>query len=194
MLLQNIDSLAQKQIFDFASTKFWQQPDFWIFIVLGLGGIYISLRGLWYSKDAFIEAGKAKDAATAAKDAANRAGKTVKNQSILLTISETTKVIGHITKDTNYENTYNRLMDVNAKIRNIIGFYGDKEGLNQNHQDLLGQIGVGASDVMIEFNLLDPEAETKIIYNKIRPIITILSGHLSELQGVLENELISNNN
>ncbi len=191
MLLQVIDNLANKQIIDAISQGFWTKIDFYIFIILAFGGIYISWKGLNYSKDAFKEAGQAKDAATAAKDAANKAGKTVKKQSMLLAISETTRIIGQLRHNTSHEDAYGKLMEINGKIRNIIGFY--REDLGQSQQGLLQQIETCISELLIAFNLLDSDSLPKLVHDKIRPNITLLSGHLNELQGVLENELISNN-
>ncbi len=192
MLLQNtIDTLASNKIIDFASNKFWEHPNFWIEITLAVIGIFIGWKAYKEANHAFREAGKAKDAATEARDAANKAGKTVKKHSILLTISEITRVIGQIRQNTNYEDANNRLMEINGKVRNIIGFYRDD--VSQSQQNLMQQIETCASNVLIEFNLLDPESEARIIYNKIRPNITLLSGHLNELQGAIENELIINN-
>jgi hypothetical protein len=178
---------------------FWRHLDFWIGFGLGVGGIIIGWLAFLEARKAFIaagkafiEAGKAKDAATAAKDAANKAGKTVKKQSMLLAISETTRVMGQIRQNTNYEDANSKLMEINGKVRNIMGFY--REELGQNHQNLLQQIEASVSDLLTEFNLVDPEVEnSKVIYNKIRQNITNLAGHLNELQGVLENELILNN-
>jgi hypothetical protein len=139
---------------------------------------------------AFSEAGKAKDAATAARDAANKAGKTVKKQSILLAISETIRMC-QIRGNSTYEDANNKLMEISGKVRNIIGLY--REDLGQAHQILLQQIEACNSEISIQFNLLDIDAESKAIYNQIRPYISTLVGHLNELQGVLENELIINN-
>jgi hypothetical protein len=82
-------------------------------------------------------------------------------------------------------------MEIVGKVRNIIGLY--REDIGQSHQGILQQIETSASASLTEFNLLDPEVDSKGIYNKIRPIIADLVGHLNELQGILENELISNN-
>lgn len=170
---------------------YWEHGNFWIELGVALIGIFIGWLAYKEASKAFAEARKAKVAATAAKDAANKAGKTVKKQSILLAISETTRAMGQIRQNINYEDANNKLMEINGKVRNIMGFYRDD--LDQAHQNLLQQIANCSSDLLTEFNLLDSEAENRIIYNKIRPNITILAGHLNELQGVLENELISNN-
>jgi hypothetical protein len=82
-------------------------------------------------------------------------------------------------------------MEISGKVRNIIGLY--REDLGQAHQILLQQIEACNSEISIQFNLLDIDAESKAIYNQIRPYISTLVGHLNELQGVLENELIINN-
>ena len=191
MLLQNtIDSIASKKIIDFASTPFWEHPNFWIEIVIALAGLLIGWLAYKEAHRAFVEAGKAKDAATAAKDAAIKAGKTVKKQSILLAISETIRLC-QIRGNTNYEDSNTKLMEIVGKVRNIIGLY--REDIGQSHQGILQQIETSASASLTEFNLLDPEVDSKGIYNKIRPIIADLVGHLNELQGILENELISNN-
>ena len=189
LLNTTLDSLTTKQVRDFVSKGFWEHPNFWIEIGIGTVGILIGWLAYNEAHNAFVEAAKAKDAATAAKDAAIRAGKTVKKQSILLAISETIRLC-QIRGNTNYEDSNNKLMEICGKVRNIIGLY--REDIGQVHQGLLQQIESCASDALTEFNLLDPDAENKIIYNRIRPIITNLAGHLNELQGILENELILN--
>ena len=110
---------------------------------------------------------------------------------MLLAISETTRIIGQLRHNTSHEDAYGKLMEINGKIRNIIGFY--REDLGQSQQGLLQQIETCISELLIAFNLLDSDSLPKLVHDKIRPNITLLSGHLNELQGVLENELISNN-
>jgi len=186
----NIDTLASKQLSAFAQTPFWEHINFWIEIVIALVGIGIGWMAYREAHNAFVEAGRARVAATAAKDAAIKAGKTVKKQSILLAISETIRLCQILRGNTNYEDSNTKLMEICGKVRNIIGLY--REDLGQSHQSLLQQIQACASESLTEFNLLDSEVKSKIIYNKIRPIIANLAGHLNELQGVLENELITN--
>jgi len=185
-----IDSADFKKLVSTVAEPYWQHSEFWINVVLGIVGIWIGWLAFSEAGKAFNEAGKAKDAATAAEEAAIKAGKTVKKQSILLAISDTIRIC-QIRIDTNYEDTNNKLMDINGKVRNILGLY--KEDIGQDHQSLLQQIITCSSDVLTEFNLLDPDAVPKDIYNRIRPLIIPLVGHLNELLGVLENELIANN-
>jgi hypothetical protein len=162
---------------------FWKHPDFWIEFILAIIGALIGLFAYNEAHKAFTEAGKAKDAAI-------KAGKTVKKQSILLSISETIRLC-QIRGNTNYEDSNTKLMEICGKIRNIIGLF--KLDIGQSHQELLHEIETCSSNVQTEFNLLDPDSDEKTIYNKLRPFISTLAGHLNELQGVLENELISNN-
>ena len=169
---------------------FWQEPEFWINFTVGLGGIWIGWLAYKEASKAFSEAGKAKDAATAAKDAAIRAGKTVKKQSIILAISETIRMC-QIRGNASYEDANTKVMEINGKVRNIMGLYRDD--LGQSHQSLLQLVEASNNDILTQFNLLDSDAESKTIYNQIRPPILSLVGHLNEMQGVLENELILNN-
>jgi len=185
-----LDSAMIKKIADYTTESYWQHWDFWINIFLALVGVIIGWMAYKEAGKAFTEAGKATKAATAAKDAAVKAGKTVKKQSMLLAISETIRMC-QIRRNTNYEDTNNKLMDINGKIRNIFGLY--KSDLGQNHQSLLQQIETCCNEVSIQFNLLNPAVENEIIYSQIRPLISSLVGHLNELQGVVENELITNN-
>lgn len=168
---------------------FWQNFEFWINFIIGLAGIWIGWLAYKEASKAFLEAAKAKDAATAAKDAAVRAGKTVKKQSIILAISETIRMC-QIRGNTSYEDANSKVMEINGKVRNILGLYRDD--LGQSNSSLVQLVEASSNDILTQFNLLDIEAESKIIYNQIRPSILSLVGHLNELQGVLENELIVN--
>jgi len=169
---------------------FWTHPNFWIEIIIGTLALIVGWLAYREAGKAFREAAQAKVAATAAKEAAIKAGKTVKKQSIMLAIADTIRLC-QIRGNTNYEDSNNKLMDINGKVRNIIGLY--REDIGQAHQPLLQQIETSSSEVLIQFNLLDIEVDNKVIYNQIRPLISTLVGHLNELQGVLENELIMNN-
>lgn len=159
-------------------------------IFLAFCGIFISWLAFKEARKAFTEARQAKDEAVKAKEAAVKAGKTVKKQSILLTISETIRLC-NIGNNTNYVDSNSKLTDINGKVRNVVGLYRDDPDLT--HKSILQLIETCSSLALTEFNLLDPESENKFIYQKIRPFIADLTGHLNELQGVLENELISNN-
>ncbi len=66
--------------------------------------------------------------------------------------------------------------------------------MGENHQNLFQKIEACASEALIQFNLLEANAKGNIIFKQIRPIISELVGHLNELQGVLENDLITKNN
>jgi len=162
---------------------------FWIEVGLAIIGIIIGWKAFKEAGKAFSEAGKAKDAATAAKEAAIKAGKTVKKQSMLLAISETTRLMTQVRQNMSYEDVNNKIMEINSKTRNIMGYYRDE--LGRDHQLLLQTIESCMSDLLTAFNLIDPEENR--VWNNIRPNITTLAGHLNELQGVIENELILNN-
>lgn len=169
---------------------FWTDIDFWIFLVIGLVSLLYSYRSFRQAEEAKVEASLAKDEANEAKNAANRAGKTVKKQTIILAISETIKTC-QIRGNTSYEDANNELMEISGKVRNIIGLL--RPDMGQANVTLFQQIETTLTDVMTEFNLLDIGVENRVIYSKIRPHLSALAGHLNELQGVIENELIINN-
>jgi hypothetical protein len=163
---------------------FWKRPDFWIELGIAIIGAIIGLFAYFEAHKSFVEARKAKDAAI-------KAGKNVKKQSIMLSVSETIRLCQQIRSDINYEGSNSKLMDICGKVRNIIGLYRDD--LGQTHQGLFQQIEASSTEVLTQFNIIDPDSESKAIYKILRPIINTLTGHLYELQGILENELISNN-
>jgi hypothetical protein len=172
------------------SNPFWSYHlDFWLFLFLGLISLFYTYRSFRQAEEAKVEASSAKQEAIEAKNAANRAGKTVKKQTIILAISDTIKMC-QIRGNISYEDANNELMDISGKVRNIIGLF--RQDLGQTHQALFQQIESCIIDVTTEFNLLDVAAEHKLIYTKIRPFLSALAGHLNELQGIIENELIIN--
>jgi hypothetical protein len=187
----NLNSSDSTKIVDFITERFWQHGDFWFNFLVGATGAVISFYAYREAHRAFGEARLAKVEATKAKDAAIRAGKTVKTQSIISDIMEIIKICS-IRKDTNYEDSNNKLNDINIKIRNIMGLYRDE--LAERHMPLLEQIQTYSSQTLGEFGLLNADVAPIDIYIKIRPQISILQGHLAELKGVLENDLMTQNN
>jgi hypothetical protein len=174
------------------STKslFWDSHlDFWLFLILGLLSLFYSYRSYKQAEEAKVEAASAKGEAIEAKNAANRAGKTVKKQTIIIAISDTIKMC-QIRGNISYEDANNELMEISGKVRNYLGLL--RPDLGQTHSALFQLIEASISEVTTEFNLLDVAAEHKIIYSKIRPFLSALAGHLNELQGIIENELIIN--
>jgi hypothetical protein len=161
---------------DTTPDSFLRHPDFWIAIGVAIIGIIISWFAFRDARRAFRKAEKA--------------SKTVKKQSIIISISETIRLC-QIRGNTNYEDSNSKLMEINGKVRNIMGLYRDE--LAPSHNNLLQLIESCSSDALTQFNLLDPNSENKDIYNKMRPYMTDLTGHLNELQGVLEKEIIYNN-
>lgn len=178
-------------MFILEANTFWTNHiDFWIFLVIGLVSLLYSYRSFRQAEEAKVEAGLAKQEANEAKNAANRAGKTVKKQTLIISISETIKTC-QIRGNISYEDANNELMEISGKVRNIIGLL--RPDMGQANATLFQQLETTLTDVMTEFNLLDIAAENKAIYAKIRPHLSALAGHLNELQGVIENELIINN-
>jgi hypothetical protein len=155
---------------------FWLWPNFWI-------EIGFSIAGLLFSVLAFNQARKA-------KVAADKAGKIVKRQSIMLAVAETIKYCQQIRGNLNYEDSNTRLMEIVGKVRNVIGLY--RESIELHHPILLNDIGACVLRAQDEFNTLERSANKGVIWGAMRPIYNTLAGHLSELQGVLENELIEN--
>lgn len=175
---------------DTQANIFWSNHlDFWLFLVLGLISLFYSYRSYKQAEEAKVEATSAKQEATEAKNAANRAGKTVKKQTIIIAISDTIKMC-QVRGNISYEDANNELMEISGKVRNYLGLL--RPDLGQTHQALFQLIESCISEVTTEFNLLDVGAEHKIIYSKIRPFLSALAGHLNELQGIIENELIIN--
>lgn len=169
---------------DGAIDGFWKHPDFWIELGIAIIGAIIGLLAYIEAHKSFVEAGKAKDAAI-------KAGKNVKKQSIMLSVSETIRLCQQIRSDVNYEGSNTKLMDICGKVRNIIGLYRDD--LSPIHQTLFQQIEASSTEALTQFNIIDPDSDSKAIYKILRPVINSLTGNLYELQGILENELISNN-
>jgi hypothetical protein len=164
--------------------------EFWIGIVLAIIGIFISWLAYKEAHKAFDKSKNAEADATTAKEAAIKAAKTVKKQTTVLSIAEIIRLC-QMRGNTNYEDSNTKLTEICGKVGNIIEIY--RNDLVESHQNLLQQIEECASNVFIEFNLLDRGTKSGEIYSKIRPIITTLVILLNKLQGVLENELIKNN-
>ncbi len=161
---------------DVSTGGFWTWPNFWIEVGLAFIGIAVSAFAL-------CQAGKA-------KDAAEKAGKTVKKQSILLAIAETVKYCQQIRGNLNYEDSSARLMEIVGKVRNIIGLYG--KDIETSNKKLLKDIEACVLTTQDVFNGLDRTTNKGTIFQKMRPVYNTLAGHLSELQGVFEKELIEN--
>jgi len=202
-ILLQIDSLTNKKVVDFVSERFWDHADFWINAFIGVAAFGVGWKA-WReaqnafaaanlasqeARNAFSEARQAKDAANAAKEAALKAGKTVKKQSIILAIADTIKMCT-IKTNTNFEDASAKINEITGKIRNIIGLY--REDVGQSNAVLFQQMELCNSELLTSFGLLSMDDPGGIIFKQVRPFLALLIGHLNELQGILENELIIN--
>jgi hypothetical protein len=83
--------------------KFWENVDFWIGTVIGLMGVFFSVK-------AFMEARQA-------KRAANEAGRTVKLQTITIELTEVSQKLDRLRTDIQFNEARDLLSEISRRLR-----------------------------------------------------------------------------
>lgn len=173
--------LSEKQYNDLINsikegqTSFYEDFGFWISLVIGI-------IGLWLSYRAFKEAREAKKAAKAA-------GNQVKKQTIIIDLTEIILRLDKLSTELNYSDTRNFYSEINRKIRRCVSSLCS----NSNYAEKVSQIisNLDAIKTNLEGTRQSSEAEVGIyIYYAVEGEFSNLSGKLADLCGLLEQENI----
>ena len=179
-MLSPKDIEAIKNAFEgITKDAFYYNIDFYISILIGL-------LGLWFSIRSFKEARKA-------KEAANNASRSVKRQSFIIEILELSRKC-NIQNDIDYAEVSKRYTDISSKISFISAYYND-DNSNTDVKLIIREIQGTLEKIRSILNDSNPimlPQQANIpnqMYFSIEPHFSIIAGHLGSLNGLLESSI-----
>lgn len=159
---------------------FYQTYDFWIFLIVGLGGLLFSIL-------AFI-------AATGAKKAAKEARKTVKIQTITIELSELIHNLDKLEVEIQFHEARDFYSSVNRRIKRLTSPFKQDE----SYKDIIAEIHATLAQINSALNevrpLEDNHLDTNAVYFAVQEYFSTLNGQLAELMGHFEGRTIELSN
>ena len=156
---------------------FWKTFDFWIFVAL-------SSLSLLFAILAFIEA-------KAAKKAANKAGQTVKIQTITIELTEIIQKLDILEPTIEFSQARDFYSEINRRIRRLISPFKNEA----NYQESITIICSTLDALHESLSKVRPIENKNIVDNSIYFAIehhfSMLSGQLAELMGYFEERTIN---
>jgi len=169
------------------ASKFWEQWDFWINLLLALAGIILGGYSVHYSVKSFKEA---KDA----KDAAQKAGKTVRKQDIIVVLTELLNEC-QINESIQFYEASTRHRMLHRRINHIKGLYSSD--FNDTQKQFFENIEASLESIKSTLGIFNPTVTPDVennppefLFMYLDPIMTDLSGHIEALKGTLQESLI----
>lgn len=184
-MISNIETesliMAIEDIFANFNTPFYKLPEFYIGNLIGIIGIFFSVKS-------FIEARKA-------KIAASKAGQSVKRQSMVIEVLEISRICV-LEPNMSYVEASNNFNQVTSRVKYVAGFYQDDSSVDL--KNILIDIEASLEKIRTTLNDNNPvlmPQQTNIpnqIYYSIEPLFSTVVGNLGVLKGILEKKLINN--
>jgi hypothetical protein len=155
---------------------FWQRHDFQISAAIGL-------LGLLFSFLAFIQAKKAKKAATFA-------GRTVKMSSVAGDLAEISIRLGKLDPEITFFQAHDLINEVSGKIHYVVAIFANDTDLEAPIKNVLTSLT--AAYTSLNGVVTEPGAEQQLapraIYYAIRSDLFTLGGFVAELRGRMEGK------
>ena len=157
---------------------FWRHADFWISLLVGA---IIGLISIYYAKKAFIEAGKAKDAARAASQ-------TVKYQNVGIELRKF--ALGPLEVNIRFNAARDRLSDANKDLHTILSPYVKEPQFSEAIAKLWGVL----SQARESLDLVKPQNPTaeseapQAVYNAIESHFATVNELVGDLVGLFEQK------
>jgi hypothetical protein len=173
-LMQNVGELTT-----IINTPFWKSVDFWIHTVL-------SSLGLIFAILAFIEARRAKHAAT-------EAGKIVKIQTITIELTEISQRLDRLEPDIHFNEARDMLSEASRRLRRAISPFQKDPELAETIEKLKSSL----DSAKITLNGVRPSDTSQgnqppnAVYYAIEGDFAIISGFVAELLGLFEKKTIN---
>lgn len=192
--INNIKEIVETAIVEKA-TPFYEHPEFYFGIILGVAGIILSIFGLKYSIKSFKEAEKAKNEATKASDAAQKAGKTIRKQDIIVILTEMLNEC-QLSRNIQYFEASSKHRLIHRRISNIRGLYC--RDLTPEQIKFLEQIENNIDSIRSTIDLYNytisgnnsvNQSEDHLCFS-LEPIMTGLAGNIELFKGTLQESLI----
>lgn len=164
---------------DLLKQPFWERADFWIGVVLGLAGVAFSVL-------AFVEARKAKRAAT-------DAGRTVKIQTITLELSDIGQKLDKLHPDILFSEARDLLGEISRRLRRLTSPFAQETEL-KGAIEVLRQALDAAQDSLKAVRPTDPSKEAEVpnaVYFAIESDFAAISNFVADLLGLFERQTLN---
>lgn len=172
-------NIMLKSLIDLAQYPFWQKLEFWISVIIGIGGLVFSIL-------AFIEA-------KSARRAAIEAGKIVKIQTITIDLTEISQKLDKLRTDIHFNEARDLLTEISRRLRRIVSpFQKDKE-LSETITALLGALSA-TKESLNSVRPANPEKEADApyaVYNAIEGDFATINNIVADLLGLFEKRSIN---
>lgn len=171
-----LDTLSELRVS--ANIPFWQRGDFWI-------GLIVSAAGVGFSVLAFLEARRAKTAAT-------EAGRTVKIQTITIELTEVAQRFDRLSMDVRFSEARDLLNEASRRIRRVVSPFQNDGALQETIVSLKGALDE-AKKSLNDVRPATPSDESQTphaVYYAIEADFATINGYLADLLGLFEKKTI----
>lgn len=167
-------------------THFWEQPEFWISIVVGVAGLIFAVL-------AYIEAKRAKIEAKSAKHAATEAGKTVKIQTITIELTEVLQKLASLEPSIEFGDAWNLLTEIQRRLRRIISPFQKDSELSETITALKEALSAAskALNSVRNYDSAKEQMAPLAVYNAIQDNFAAISNLVADLLGLFEKKTIN---
>jgi|ERR1043166_200023 hypothetical protein len=160
------------------SEPFYSKFDFWISIAIGLGGVLFSVM-------AFMEARRAKHAAT-------EAGKTVKIQTITIDLTEISQRLDRLKPDIRFSEARDLLAEITRRLRRVVSPFQKDPEVGEPIKVLLSVL-TSTKTSLNAVRPADPSKESETpyaVYNAIEADFAAINNSVADLLGLFEKKTI----
>lgn len=159
--------------------QFYQDPSFWISLVVGLVGILFSI--LAYSE------------ARQAKQAAHEAGKTVKIQTITIELTEIAQRLDKLDQGVTFSEARDLLNEIGRRLRRLIAPFQDTDDMQESCESLkaaLEDAKVALEEVRPQITEEDNIIPINAVYYATQGHFSNVSNYVAEIMGLFEKRSI----
>lgn len=177
------------KIYEFLAIPFWKSLDFYLSCI----GILVGVAGLFFSIRAFQEAQKAKDEAEKAKNAAKEAGKTVRAQTVAIELGEISQKLDKLQPNIRYADARELLIDVTRRIRRAISPFSEDvelKGTIDTLKNALDKAKESLEGVRPANNEREIEAPNAV-YIGVEADFSAINNQVADLLGLFEKKNFS---
>jgi hypothetical protein len=160
------------------SRPFWEAPDFWIGLAVGLIGTCLSALAFWEARQA--------------KRAATEAGRTVKLQTITIELTEIGQRLDKIQPEIRFSEARDLLAEINRRLRRVTSPYATDGELASSIAGLREALQVAQSSLKA-VRPTDPDSEAdapNAVYFGIESDFANINNSVADLLGLFEKRTL----
>ena len=163
-------------ILNLLSTPFWNTFDFWIYLAIGIGSLFFSIR-------AFLEA-------RSAKRAAIDAGRIVKIGTITIELTEISQKLDKLQPEIHFNEARDLLTESSRRLRRLIAPFQKESDLKDNIDELKAALDA-AKDSLNSVRPSNREREAPyVVYHGVEGDFATINNIVADLLGLFEKKTI----